>query len=269
MATDSSSPLLWTLILIVTALSLALVVCFHILSTYTSAYLVAPREITTFIDVVDFSIQENESYDRDVARVQRLEDKLRLGRLLREIQKSGDDLREDLNRLLAGEGSTLMRSSARFLWASHRQQLEERVRRLDMLRMRFLVVYMGVITTTAGEREKIAERSIPKDTEKASVQRHQSPPAPPPLPKSLTDSIKRRPPLMKLKTQAMGHSEKTEQPHRMGWMGVVQELQRSPLMRQRHASIEEAMRSPPISPISSPLGSSVVDIPPMRLKDHL
>ncbi|EMR65708.1 hypothetical protein UCREL1_7317 [Eutypa lata UCREL1] len=108
---DPSSSLLWTLILVVAALFLALVVLTQILSTYTTAYLAAPREIAIFVDAVDFSIQENESYDRDVARVQRLDDKLRLGRLLREIQKGGDDLREELNRLMDNEDSTSLRTN--------------------------------------------------------------------------------------------------------------------------------------------------------------
>ncbi|CAJ2502398.1 Uu.00g097920.m01.CDS01 [Anthostomella pinea] len=254
---DPSSSLLWTVILLVTALLLALIVTTHILSSYTIAYLAAPREINTFIDAVDFSIQENESYDCDVARVPRLEDKVRLGRLLREIQKGGDDLREDLNQLVVAEGGTTLHTSARILWASHRRQLEDRVRRLDILRMRFLVVYMGIVATSAGERGRHAERTTPKDIEKTPI--HTPRASRPGIHKSLTDSIKQRPPLRRLATQAMGHNEKTEQPHRTGWMGVVQELQRSPLMQKRHASIEEAMRSPPVmTPLGSPLALSPI-----------
>ncbi|KFA46332.1 hypothetical protein S40293_06993, partial [Stachybotrys chartarum IBT 40293] len=129
----------WTIILVLTALSLSLVVLVQIASAYSAAYMSAPKEVATFIDTVDFSVQENESYDRDVSKVQRLEDKIRLGRLLREIQKGGDDLREELNGLMISEGGTMLRMSARLLWASKRTQLEDRVRRLDLLRMRFLV----------------------------------------------------------------------------------------------------------------------------------
>ncbi|KAI0472971.1 hypothetical protein GGR56DRAFT_677014 [Xylariaceae sp. FL0804] len=251
---DTSSSLLWTAILIVTALLLALVVSAHVLTTYTTAYLAAPREITTFIDAVDFSIQENESYDCDVARVPRLEDKVRLGRLLREIQKGGDDLREDLNRLVVAEGGTTLRNSARLLWASHRRQLEDRVRRLDLLRTRFLVVYMGIVATTTAERGKTAERTTPRDLEKTDARTPLTPR--PSIHKALTDSIKQRPPLRRMTTQAMGHSEKTGPPHRSGWMGVVQELQLSPLMHKRRTSIEQSMRSPPpMSPLGSPLAS--------------
>jgi hypothetical protein len=248
---DPSASFLWTIVLLATALSLALGVVTLILTTHTIAYTAAPREITTFVDAVDCSIQENESYDCDVAKVPRLEDKVRLGRLLREIQKQGDDLREDLNRLVIEEGGTTLRTSARVLWAGHRKQLEERVRRLDMLRMRFLVVFMSIVATTAGERVKDAARTAPKVSEKAAPLTPR-----PDLQKAISESIKQRPPLRRLATQAMGHSEKTAHTHRSGWIGVVAELQRSPILRQRHASIEEAMRSPPpMSPIGSPLAA--------------
>lgn len=224
------------MILILTALLLSLVVLTQIVTSYTTAYMAAPREVSTFVDAVDFSIQENESYDRDVGKVQRLEDKMRLGRLLREIQKGGDDLREDLNRIMLSEGGTTLRTSARILWASKRSVLEERVRRLDMLRMRFLVVYMGII---AAATEK--QGTSPKDPEKS--QSHFSTPTKPMLPRALSESITKRPPLRRLTTQAIGHSASVAGDHRKGWAGVVQELQRSPRMHQRHASIEMAISS--------------------------
>lgn len=236
----------WTIILVLTALSLSFVVLAQIASTYSAAYINAPKEIATFIDTVDFSIQENEDYDRDVAKVQRLDDKIRLGRLLREIQKGGDDLREELNGLLLAEGGTTLRTSARILWASKRSQLEERVRRLDLLRMRFLVVYMSVLTTAV---EKPAQPPppappLPSDPEKIAAF---TTPLKPTLAKSLTDSITRRPPLRRLTTQAIGHQDTMTRPHKKGWAGVVEELQTSPRMQQRHASIEQAM-SRPLSP---------------------
>ncbi|KAH8165424.1 hypothetical protein CIB48_g2829 [Xylaria polymorpha] len=264
---EPSPSLLWTIVLVVSALSLALGAIALIVTTYTVAYLAAPREIITFVDAVDGSIQENESYDCDVAKVPRLEDKLRLGRLLREIQKQGDDLREDLNRLVVEEGGTTLRTSARVLWAGHRKQLEERVRRLDMLRMRFLVIFMGIVATTAGERAKDVARTAPKESHKAIPP---APPPPPPAPrpgitKAHTDSNPRTP-LRRLTTHAVGYSEKTENtPHRGGWFGVVAELQRSPILRQRHASIEAAMRSPPpMSPIGSPIGSPLAALRPLK-----
>ncbi|KAI1370770.1 hypothetical protein F4677DRAFT_457610 [Hypoxylon crocopeplum] len=244
MTTDPSSPL-WTVILPVTALSLAPV----IITTYTTAYLAAPSEISTFLDAVESSVQENESYDKDVAKVSRLEDKLRLNRLLREIHKCSDDLRKDVDQLVVKDGSTL-HPMAHVLWAIHRKRLEERVRRLDMLRMRFLVAYMGIVATTV-DRPKYAERTTPKIPEKTTPHHQHRPPRP--VAKALSDSIKDRPQLRRLATQA-GHHEKSDTPHRMGWMGVVEELQRSPLMHKRRTSIEAAMRSPPpMSPLGSPV----------------
>jgi hypothetical protein len=225
------------ILVLVTALLLAIAVLSQILSSYTSAYLSAPSEITAFIDAADFSIQENESYDRDIQKVQRLEDKMRLGRLLREIQRCGDDLREELNRLLIDESGTKLRSSAR---------LEDRLRRLDLLRMRFLVVYMGLVAAkstavepSARDPEKMsAERNVPKMTLRPSLSH------------ALTEGItKKPPPLRRLTTQAMGHNDSVSGGQRQGWAGVIQELQRSPVMHKRHASIERsigtAMNRPP------------------------
>ncbi|OHE94016.1 hypothetical protein CORC01_10708 [Colletotrichum orchidophilum] len=238
----------WTFVLILTALLLSLVVLSQILTTYITAYRVAPNEIASFIDAVDFSVEENESYDRDIAKVQRLEDKLRLGRLLREIQKGGDDLREDINLLLLSEDTTSLRLSARLLWASKRRGLEERVRRLDLVRMRFLVVYMGVVADRAnvtGERQVPVSTPITpqKDPEKTPV----SPFTPPManmnahLTRALTEEIRERPPLRRLTTQAIGHHENTQPGHKLGWAGVVQELQKSPRMHKRRSSIERSI----------------------------
>jgi len=238
---SESSARQWTIILVLTALLLSLVVLGQILARYSSAYFAAPREITAFVDSVDSSIQENESYDRDVAKVQRLDDKIRLGRLLREIQKGGDDLREDLNALLLSEDDTRLRASARLLWASKRAHLEERLRRLDLLRMRFLVIYMSIVAaTTTAAAEKVEKSASPKDPEKGGHH-----PLRPGFAAALVDGIKRAPPLRRLTTQAIGHLDTSEGGHRHGWAGVVQELQRSPLMHKRHASIENAMAKSP------------------------
>ncbi|KAI1423693.1 hypothetical protein F5Y12DRAFT_518736 [Xylaria sp. FL1777] len=272
MAEPPSPLLLWAIVLLAGALLLALGV--YLIITTSSAYNAAPLEVTTFIDTVDFSIEENENCHRDVAKVPRLEDKMRLNRLLREIQKQGDDLREHLNRLVVEDGGTTMRPGARVFWADHRKRLEERVHRLDMLRMRFMVVFMGAMTTAASERAKDAARTAPRTLEKVippappAPPTPPAPPAPPPPPppapdltprpgitKSYSESHPHKP-LRRLTTHTMGHNEKTETPHRSGWFGVVAELQRSPILRQRHASIEAAMRSPPpLSPIGSPLAA--------------
>ncbi|KAL4725240.1 hypothetical protein ACLX1H_007387 [Fusarium chlamydosporum] len=241
----------WTIILILIAVVLSLIVLVQIVSSYTAAYQAAPLEIATFVDTADFSVQENESYDRDVAKVQRLDDKIRLTRLLREIQKTGDDLREDINSVVLEEDTTKLKTAARLLWASKRARLEDRVRRLDMLRMRFLVVYMGVVashtnTTNATIYENPSQRPPPppalppsRDLEKSPVFKT---PTRPSHPKGMMDSIVNRPPLRSLTTQALvNHSEPLPKPNRKGWAGVVHELQTSPKMHQRHASIERAM----------------------------
>lgn len=230
---------LTALTLILAALALSILVIAQVTSSYTSAYLSAPLELPTFLDASDFSIQENESYDRDIARIPRLEDKLRLNRVLREIQKCGDDLREDLNRLLIEESGTRLRSSARLLWKSHREHLEQRVRRLDLLRMRFLVLYMGLVAAGAVVPEKQVLEKVPERMVPRMAMRPQ-------LPRALLEGVQRKPPLRRLATQAMGHSnDEVGGGHRVGWASVVSELQRSPLMHKRHASIETAMARPP------------------------
>ncbi|CVL13844.1 hypothetical protein FPRO06_05506 [Fusarium proliferatum] len=236
----------WTIILILIAVILSLIVLVQIISSYTAAYQAAPLEIATFLDTADFSVQENESYDRDVAKVQRLDDKIRLTRLLREIQKTGDDLREDINGVVIEENTTKLKTSARLLWASKRSRLEDRVRRLDMLRMRFLVVYMGVVAsqTSTTTHEKLSPPPPPplptaRDLEKSPVFKT---PTRPSLPRGLMEGVINRPPLRSLTTQALvNHPEPVPKPSRKGWAGVVQELQTSPKMHQRHASIERAM----------------------------
>lgn len=241
---DDSGWLQWTLVLVLTALLLSVAVLTQTVSTYWTAYVAAPREMATFIDTVDFSIQENESYDRDVSKVQRLEDKIRLGQLLREIQKTGDDLREELNSLLiaaedvtgSGTGSA-MRTSTRLLWAAKRAQLEDRVRRLDLLRMRFLVVYLGIITSIA-DKQPPPPPPLPRDPEKIAAFTTPSKPA---LKKAFTEGMVKRPPVRRLTTQAIGHQENIGRTGRQGWAGVVEELQLSPRMHQRHASIERSM----------------------------
>ena len=228
----------WTIILVLLALILSTIVLGQVIAAYSSAYIAAPREVATIIDTVDFSIQENESYDRDVNKVQRLEDKLRLGRLLREIQKTGDNLREELNGLLIDEDTTTLRLSARFMWASKRVQLESAVRRLDLLRMRFLVVYMGIMTSIA-DKQPPAPPPLPPNPEKMAAFKT---PTKPKLKKSFTeDHPKLKVPPRRLTTQAVGHHEHIAGHSRMGWAGVVQELQLSPKLQQRHASIEQHM----------------------------
>ncbi|KAJ0386524.1 hypothetical protein COL922a_004166 [Colletotrichum nupharicola] len=238
---------LWTIVLVLTALLLSFIVLSQIMTTYITAYRDAPSEISSFIDAVDFSVEENESYDRDIAKVQRLDDKLRLGRLLREIQRGGDDLREQINSMLLSDDTTTLRTPARLLWANKRCDLEERVRRLDLVRMRFLVVYMGVVAERASataERHAATPLTPPvTDPEKSPL------PFTPPmmhpmkasLTRALTEEIRQNPPLRRLTTQALGHHADTQPGHKMGWAGVVQELQRSPKLHKRRTSIERSI----------------------------
>lgn len=253
MTTDSSARQ-WILLLSLTALLLSIAVIAQVASRYASAYLSAPQEVAAFLDAIDSTIAENESYNLDIAKIQRLEDKLRLGRLLRDIQKGGDALREDVNLLMVGEDDTRLRFGARLLWASKRGELQEKVRQLDLLRMRFLVVQMGIIAGIATEDAAVKKKQAAaaaaaamtahmSDIEKSDMAF--SEPRPGFLPRSLTDSIKAKPALRSLTTHAIGHQNSVEVPHRIGWAGVVQELQRSPLLHKRHASIEMTMaRSP-------------------------
>ncbi|KAK4113700.1 hypothetical protein N656DRAFT_593616 [Canariomyces notabilis] len=237
----------WILVLSLTALLLSVAVLAQIAGRYAKAYLDAPSEVATFLDAVDSSIAENESYDRDIAKVKRLDDKLRLGRLLRDIQKGGDALREDLNALLVDGGETpRLRMAARICWASRRLELEEKVRRLDLLRMRFLVVHMGIIASLATEAATKTTSAAARDAEKPTVDTTAPhTPRPSGIPKALADSIKSQPPLRRLTVQAIGYQENVEGSHRKGWAGVIKELQKSPLLRERHASIETAMSRTP------------------------
>ncbi|KAL1898832.1 hypothetical protein Sste5346_003242 [Sporothrix stenoceras] len=214
MSSDSATRQ-WTLVLVLTALFLSLVVVGQIIARYGAAYWAAPREITALLDSADSSLHENESYDRDVAKVARRDDKIRLGRLLGEIQRAGDDLREDLNNVLvipredndsldysekseadidirldlsgsrrrtttasrqppahhisSSSPSPRLKTSARILWAAKRTHLEERLRRLDLLRMRFLVVYMSVVAATATAAAERVEKSAEKSAEIATT----------------------------------------------------------------------------------------------------
>ena len=259
-ATDTQ----WTLVLALTALFLSAVVTLQILSAYAKAYMSAPAEVYTFVDAADSSVQENESYDRDVSRVQRLDDKLRLGRLLREIQKCGDDLREELNGVLMSESSDddddsvmggdlkdlRLRTMARVLWASKRRGLEDKVRRLDMLRMRFLVVYLGIVSNGTVDKKPPEKKSNQtRDPEKIpfpSLMEEDCPaiPQPPVLPASLTQNVKKKTMPRRLSKQALGHSDdKVEAGPRRGWAGVMMELQLSPLLHRRRASVERATSS--------------------------
>lgn len=275
-------------LIIFTALLLSLTTLTQFFATYASAYASAPRELATFTSYLESSIQENESYDIDISSLAAstsLKDKMRLSLLLQEIQKCGDDMREELNRLLINDltssasggvsdiGDVKLKPSARLSWALKKKELEDRVKRIDMLRLRFLVVYMSVVaSSTRAHRLPTPPFTPEKQTANSTGWTGRTPDSKPlrssslsstdssetvsstgiahrpGLPHALTDGIiaaKKegggRPtvrPLRRLNTQAMGHNDNSGGGQRMGWLGVVQELQRSPVMRARHASIE-------------------------------
>ncbi|KAK5652448.1 hypothetical protein OQA88_10492 [Cercophora sp. LCS_1] len=230
-----------------TALVVSIAVIAHSATRYAIAYVAAPREALAFLDAVDSSVLENESYDKDLAKLQRMEDKVRLGRLLRDLQRGGDSLRQDLSSMMVGEvegGHVRLRISARIFWAGKRIELEDKIRSLDLLRMRFLVVHMGIVSGMATEAVAKQEASI---TEKVMMRTAPPlapiplPPVPPPLPRALTEIKRPRTPMRSMSMQQIGHHNSVEGEFRLGWAGVVQELQMSPILLRRHALIEMAM----------------------------
>ena len=247
----------WTLLLSLTFL-LSFVVLFQIAAKSAAAFLAAPREVATLVDAVDSSISENESLGADVSKVALLEDKLRLGHLLREIQKVGDDLRQDLNDLLAGDEKRL-RTRARLMWPARRVKLEEKLRRLDLLRTRFLVVYVGIVAGKAAEAAARTQQQQHQlqlqqqhqlatgspgggDPEKAALAHSPDGLEPPrrQLAQVLNDGIKAGRPLRSITTPAAGHQIDVTAPHRTNYAGVVRELQMSPKLHKRHTSTESS-----------------------------
>ncbi|KAL2758650.1 hypothetical protein ACRALDRAFT_2040784 [Sodiomyces alcalophilus JCM 7366] len=277
----------WAILLALTAFALSLVVIGQLLTAHATAYLAAPREVALLLETLDATVEENESYDRHLTKVPRLEDKVRLSNLLRDIQRGGDDLRETLDAFLVlvpdGRGADADKSDksdksdkpdkpdttkkltfpARALWAVTRKDLEERMRRLDMMRMRFLVVYLGLVAeraTTAADKQQQQQPVQPllseyarekgKNIDKvgmaaAAASQFPETPSPAPTPgmlsRSMTEELRQKPPLRRLTTQAIGHSSGTIPGHHAGWAGVVDELQKSPKLKARHASIERSI----------------------------
>ncbi|CAN8105997.1 unnamed protein product [Discula destructiva] len=260
----------WTLILEVTALFVCAVVTLQTLSSYSKAYIDAPAQILTFVDAADSSVHENESYDRNVSRVKRLEDKRALNRLLHEIQRGGDDLREELNGLLQTDKGDLasdgycdlrdlrLRATARLLWASKRRGLESKLRRLDMLRQRFLTVYLGIIanglTVDRHDHHKLERKSSLRNSEKheshaAHDEYSYSPSATrPQMPAGMGEAIKKQRSM--LRRLSVQQPRKIEKP-KPGWADVIRELQLSPLLHKRHASIERTISERSESPAPS------------------
>lgn len=159
--------------------------------------------------------------------------------MVREIQKCGDELRVLLDKMVSKDDHKRLKFGSRILWGTTRRDLEERVRKLDLLRMRFLVVYLGMVAakTEVVLKEKEKEK---EDADKVSRMEFGSPIRRQTLPSNLSENIKRTPPLRRITSNAIGHNEGTGSPQRSGWLGVVSELQSSPLMHKRRASVEQS-----------------------------
>ncbi|KAB8290696.1 hypothetical protein EYC80_008336 [Monilinia laxa] len=235
---QSSLPTSLLLTCAATAVSLPILV--QTLLTHLSAYNTAPQDLNTYLSVLESSVSENASYDHDISRISKLEDKLRLAGMVREIQKCSDELRGLLDTMVRKEDHKSLKLRSRILWGTTRRDLEERVRKLDLLRMRFLVVYLGMVAAKTEvvlkEKEKERER---EDADKVAMGLG-SPVRSRTLPNNLSENIKRTPPLRRITSSAIGHNEGTGSPQRSGWLGVVSELQSSPLMHKRRASVEQS-----------------------------
>ncbi|KAF7874116.1 hypothetical protein EAF04_002788 [Stromatinia cepivora] len=249
---QSSLPTSLLLTCAATAVSLPIIV--QTLLTHLSAFNTAPQDLSTYLSVLESSVSENASYDHDISRISKLEDKLRLAGMVREIQKCGDELRELLDKMVSKEDHKRLKLGSRILWGTTRRDLEERVRKLDLLRMRFLVVYLGMV---AAKTEVVLKEKEKEDADKVSgmVGPLGSPIRSRTLPSNLSENIKRTPPLRRITSNAIGHNEGTGSPQRSGWMGVVNELQSSPLMHKRRASVEQS------SSIGSPRSEKFAHFP--------
>lgn len=77
-----------------------LVILLQFVICYVRVYIDVFSEVFVFLDVIDSFIVENEFYDYDIVKVKWFDDKLWLGKLLCDIQKVGDVLREVFNVLM-------------------------------------------------------------------------------------------------------------------------------------------------------------------------
>lgn len=244
-----------TMTFILAALLLSLLTIGHVVASHVYAYNSGPLEFHTFLDAANSSIAENESFDHDITRLQP-SDRPRLIKLLDSIQKCGDDLREDLNRLTVDGSDRKLRTQSLLLWKTHRDRLETQLRRLDLLRMRFLTLHMGLLAHSATHphphNEKAAERRAPEGQfPRPAMPKH-----------ALTDTLQK----IKEKGAHMEKKPSTSQRsmsaartgHNMqdiakgpqfSMASVISELQSSPKLHMRRASIERRT-SVPMSPSS-------------------
>ena len=234
--------------LLLSLLTIALVVVSHI-----KAYLATPQELHIFVEAAASSIDENEAFGHDIERL-KPDDRPRMIRLLGQIQKCGDDFSEDLDRLMIEGSKTKPKNSALFLWKHHRERLQWRLQRLDLLRQRFLILYMGAVASAlpAHEKPEAMSRMAPKGQF-----------ARPGIPHSLAEGVKKKAtrveqpdkqppqpstpqPRQRLTMAATGHStQEMGAQHQMSFSNVIRELQLSPKLHNRRASIERRLALPP------------------------
>lgn len=243
---------------ILAALLLSLLTIGHVVASHVYAYHSAPLEFHTFLDAANSSIAENESFERDITRLQP-SDRPRLIKLMDAIQKCGDDLREDLGRLTIDGSESKLRTQSMLLWKTHRQRLDARLRRLDLLRMRFLILQMGLVAASPtasthphAHHEKASERRAPEGQfPRPAMPRH-----------ALTDMLQnikekgvqaeKKPstPLRSMSAARTGHNmQDIAKGPQFSMASVISELQSSPKLHMRRASIERRT-SVPMSPSS-------------------
>lgn len=116
-----------------------------------------------------------------------------------------------------------------------------------MLRMRFLVAYMGLVS--AGRVKKYSSKNSETNGPYSSTNAARPPPPPPlpPLPLGINTGVKKKMSRRRLsRAAAMGRGDNNDGGRKQGWAGVIRELQLSPLLQKRnaHASIGKAMSSP-------------------------
>lgn len=261
-----------TMTFILAALLLSLLTMGQVVASHYYAYTSAPIEVQTFLDAANSSIAENESFDHDIMRLQ-TSDRPRLIKLLDSIQKCGDDLREDLNHLTIDGSNTKLKTPSMLLWKTHRERLEARLRRLDLLRMRFLTLQMGLIASSSNSspshHDKAAERRAPpgqfaKPGRPAIIPQHALAEA---IKKVGEKAAEKKPstPQRSMSAARTGHNmTDIAKGPQFSMASVISELQSSPKLHMRRASIERRTSVPmsPTSPTSnrpmsplSPLGN--------------
>lgn len=264
---------------ILLALLFFLVVFIQTILRHIRFYKSAPLELRAFIEVCRSSVSENECCDTIIHRIPRLDDKIRLIAIYRDIKRCGDNLRETINGLVCDDfmngdyddnNSPRLHVRARLLWIEKRAILENFARRLDMLRMRFFILHFGTVSlhkssatlpTAICHQVALPRKENASSFYGKSLNKSVPPSRPSKMHQALTSEILNHALLSGRKTQAASHIEQVEHIQKGGWLGVVDELQRSPKMKLRHANIESAMlRNRSSRSVTTPASLSAVSI---------